>query len=65
MNILWMNNAERIHFPSKDGTGIEGWIVKPHLRTAPYPLILDIHGGPHMAFGSEFDFQVRRAVEAE
>jgi dipeptidyl aminopeptidase/acylaminoacyl peptidase len=54
-----LNPAERIHFPSKDGTGIEGWIVKPHLRTAPYPLILDIHGGPHMAFGSEFDFEVQ------
>ncbi len=29
-----LNPAERIHFPSKDGTHIEGWIVKPHLRTA-------------------------------
>lgn len=54
-----LNPAERIHFPGKDGTRIEGWIVKPHLRTAPYPLILNIHGGPHMAFGSEFDFEVQ------
>jgi dipeptidyl aminopeptidase/acylaminoacyl peptidase len=54
-----LNPAERIHFPSKDGTPIEGWIVKPHLGTAPYPLILNIHGGPHMAFGTEFDFEVQ------
>ena len=54
-----LNPAERIHFPSKDGTPIEGWIVKPHLGTAPYPLILNIHGGPHMAFGSEFDFEIQ------
>jgi dipeptidyl aminopeptidase/acylaminoacyl peptidase len=54
-----LNPAERIHFPSKDGTIIEGWMVKPHLGTAPYPLILNIHGGPHMAFGSEFDFEIQ------
>ena len=54
-----LNPAERIHFPSKDGTQIEGWMVKPHIGSAPYPLILYIHGGPHMAFGSEFDFQVQ------
>ena len=59
-----LNPAERIHFPSKDGTRIEGWMVKPHLgrdhlETARYPLILNVHGGPHMAFGSEFDFEIQ------
>ena len=54
-----LNPAERIHFPSKDGTSVEGWIVKPHSGTAPYPLILNIHGGPHMAYGSEFEFEVQ------
>jgi dipeptidyl aminopeptidase/acylaminoacyl peptidase len=54
-----LNPAERIHFPSKDGTRIEGWMVKPHSGTAPYPLILDIHGGPHMAYGSQFDFEIQ------
>jgi dipeptidyl aminopeptidase/acylaminoacyl peptidase len=64
LNDAWLsevdlNPAERIHFPSKDGTNIEGWIVKPHMGTAPYPLVLSIHGGPHMALGSEFDFEVQ------
>jgi dipeptidyl aminopeptidase/acylaminoacyl peptidase len=54
-----LNPAERIHFPSKDGTRIEGWMVKPRSGTAPYPLILDIHGGPHMAYGSQFDFEIQ------
>jgi dipeptidyl aminopeptidase/acylaminoacyl peptidase len=54
-----LNPAERIHFPSKDGTRIEGWIVKPRAVKAPYPLILAIHGGPHMALGSEFDFEAQ------
>jgi dipeptidyl aminopeptidase/acylaminoacyl peptidase len=54
-----LNPAERIHFPSKDGTRIEGWMVRPHLGTAPYPLILNIHGGPHDAFGSQFDFETQ------
>jgi len=55
-----LSPAERIHFPSQDGTPIEGWIVKPsHPKSSPYPLILDVHGGPHMAFGSEFDFEIQ------
>jgi len=54
-----LNPAERIHFPSKDGTIVEGWIVKPRSVATPYPLILDIHGGPHMAYGSRFDFEIQ------
>ena len=29
----------------------------PRTRNAPYPLILSIHGGPHGAYGSHFDFE--------
>jgi dipeptidyl aminopeptidase/acylaminoacyl peptidase len=52
-----LSTAERIHFPSKDGTSVEGWIVLPRSGKAPYPLILSIHGGPHGAYGSHFDFE--------
>jgi dipeptidyl aminopeptidase/acylaminoacyl peptidase len=51
-----LHPAERIHFASKDGTPIEGWIIKSR-AAAPYPLVLNIHGGPHMAFGNQFDFE--------
>ena len=37
-------------FESADGTPIHGWIVKPpdFDSTKTYPLILSIHGGPHV-----------------
>ncbi len=53
--------AERLQYPSKDRTAIEGWLMLPRgHRTdgggggGPYPLVLSIHGGPHGAFGNEF-----------
>ncbi len=48
--------SERIQFKSKDGTNVEGWIVLPR-ATSPSPLILAIHGGPHGAYGTHFDFE--------
>src|SRR5262249_17890849 len=44
--------AERLRFPSDDGTTIEGWAVMPlgyDKARGPYPLIVSIHGGPHGA----------------
>ncbi len=49
--------ADRVHFPSKDGTQIEGWVMMPKAGKASYPLVLGIHGGPHGAYGSHFDFE--------
>jgi len=49
--------AQEIRFPSKDGTRIEGWVMLPRSGTAPHPLILSIHGGPHGAYGNQFDFE--------
>ncbi len=51
--------AERIVFPSKDGTEIEGWVIKPRGYDAAraWPLILTIHGGPHGAFTNDFSFE--------
>jgi dipeptidyl aminopeptidase/acylaminoacyl peptidase len=49
--------AERIHFPSKDGTQIEGWMVMPRNAKGPVPMVLAIHGGPHGAYGTHFDFE--------
>jgi dipeptidyl aminopeptidase/acylaminoacyl peptidase len=52
-----LSSAERIHFPSKDGTQVEGWIMLPRGVKAPYPLVLAIHGGPHGAYGSGWDYE--------
>ncbi|HKE24684.1 MAG TPA: S9 family peptidase [Bryobacteraceae bacterium] len=49
--------SERIQFPSKDGTRVEGWIMLPKGGKAPYPMVLAIHGGPHGAYGSGWDYE--------
>ena len=47
---------ERITYRSFDGTPIEAWVYKPPDFEAGkrYPLILNIHGGPHAAYGETF-----------
>ena len=45
-----LGQVEDLWFESKDGTPIQGWIIKPpdFDRQAKYPLVLSIHGGPHV-----------------
>ncbi|MGH9854018.1 MAG: S9 family peptidase [Blastocatellia bacterium] len=57
---VFLSRAERILYPSKDGTQIEGWVLLPpgyDPAKGKYPLILNIHGGPHGAYGNNFSFQ--------
>ena len=51
--------TEEISFKSRDGSPINGFLVKPPGWTAgrPYPAILRIHGGPVMQFQNEFNEQ--------
>ena len=53
---LAMTGPEEIWYTSFDGRKIQGWIQKPPSFTASqkYPLILEIHGGPHTAYGHTF-----------
>jgi dipeptidyl aminopeptidase/acylaminoacyl peptidase len=55
-NQLTMNEPEEIWYSSFDGKKIQGWILKPPGFDASkkYPLILQIHGGPHSAYGNTF-----------
>ena len=50
---------EEINYKSFDGKNIQGWIQKPpdFDSKKQYPLILDIHGGPHAAYGWVFDHE--------
>ncbi|MGA3240072.1 MAG: S9 family peptidase [Bryobacteraceae bacterium] len=57
LNEVDVAGAERIHFPSKDGTPVEGWIMLPRGAKPPYALVLAIHGGPHGAYGSAWDYE--------
>ena len=55
-----LSQGERLLWSSKDGTLIEGWLLRPANYDAskgPYPLIVVSHGGPHAATGYSFDFK--------
>ena len=43
-----LGSHTKVHFKSKDGTDVEGFVIKPNNFDASikYPLILWIHGGP-------------------
>ena len=54
------SKADTLHWASKDGTRIEGWLLYPYgydPAKGPYPLIVMSHGGPHAAAGYSFDFK--------
>jgi dipeptidyl aminopeptidase/acylaminoacyl peptidase len=50
------SEPEEIWYKSFDGKNIQGWILKPPDFDASkkYPLILEIHGGPHSAYGNVY-----------
>jgi len=55
-----LDSATRISFNSKDGTKVEGWVLVPaHAASERLPLILAVHGGPHGAYGNNFDFELQ------
>jgi dipeptidyl aminopeptidase/acylaminoacyl peptidase len=53
---LAMSTYEEVWYPTFDGRKIQGWIVKPpdFDPSKKYPFILQIHGGPHAAYGTTF-----------
>jgi len=50
--------VEEVWYTSTSGTRVQGWIVKPHGFDAKkkYPLIMEIHGGPHGMYGVGFSY---------
>ena len=57
-----LGNVEEIWYESSfDGEMIQGWIVKPPNfdNSKKYPLILEIHGGPHTNYGFHFSSEVQ------
>jgi len=53
---LKLSEPEEIWYASFDGKKIHGWILKPpdFDSSKKYPLILEIHGGPHTEYGWAF-----------
>ena len=56
---LNLTQPEMIWYKSFDGRRIQAWVQRPpdFQEGRKYPLILDIHGGPHAAYGYTFDHE--------
>jgi dipeptidyl aminopeptidase/acylaminoacyl peptidase len=56
---LNLTEPEMIWYKSFDGKRMQAWVQRPpDFQTGKkYPLILDIHGGPHAAYGYTFDHE--------
>ncbi len=56
---LNLTEPEEIWYTSFDGKKIQTWVQKPpdFDPKKKYPLILNIHGGPHSAYGYVFDHE--------
>jgi dipeptidyl aminopeptidase/acylaminoacyl peptidase len=50
--------VEEIWYTSTSGTRVQGWIVKPpnFESSRKYPLIMEIHGGPHGMYNVGFSY---------
>ncbi len=56
---LNLTEPEEVWYTSFDGKKVQTWVQKPPDFDAnkKYPLILNIHGGPHAAYGFIFDHE--------
>ena len=56
---LDLSSPERLLFQSPDGTEVEGWMLPARGYAAGqggFPMVLQMHGGPHGAYGNTFSF---------
>jgi dipeptidyl aminopeptidase/acylaminoacyl peptidase len=62
LDSLHLSPHEPLTFVASDGTPVDAWLLLPsaHRQAGPYPLILQIHGGPHYAIGHRFYFEFQR-----
>jgi len=62
LSSIYLSLPEEVEVTNQDGTKIQAWVMKPVgiKEGVKYPLILEIHGGPHSAYGFTFfhEFQL-------
>jgi dipeptidyl aminopeptidase/acylaminoacyl peptidase len=69
-NLLGFRELAEVHeiryTSSVDGTEIQGWYLTPPAfdPEQTYPMILEIHGGPHLAYGPHFSAELQRYAAA-
>lgn len=60
-----LSDVEAIEFESENGWKVHGWLMKPvgFEEGKKYPLILEIHGGPHAMYANTYfnEFQILAA----
>ncbi|GAB4073876.1 S9 family peptidase [Barrientosiimonas marina] len=51
-----LSEPETLTFQADDGWHIQGWLLRPYgfQEGRQYPMIMEIHGGPHMMYGKTF-----------
>ncbi|MFA9557136.1 prolyl oligopeptidase family serine peptidase [Evansella sp. AB-rgal1] len=51
-----VQDPEELRVKTSDGWEVQGWVLKPYGYEAgkKYPMILEIHGGPHAMYGNTF-----------
>lgn len=56
-----LTEPEMIWYKSFDGKRIQAWVQRPpdFQEGKKYPMILNIHGGPHAAYGYTFDHEIQ------
>ena len=57
LNGITLGAVEEVAYTSGDGTKVQGWLVKPPSfdSNRKYPLIMEIHGGPHGMYNVGFN----------
>lgn len=60
---LQLSTPENFKYQGADNWEIEGWILPPADTDRKVPVVLEIHGGPHTAYGNGFhhEFQLLAA----
>ena len=65
LGALRLSRPEAFWLDRPDGGRVQGWIMLPpsHKAGDKHPLVLQIHGGPHMSFGTPYfhEFQLMAA----
>ncbi len=54
---LLVAEPEHFQFRARDGQQVDAWLMKPPGMAAPAAAILNVHGGPGLAFGESFFFE--------
>ena len=66
LRTIALASPERFEFASVDGWTVEGWVLRPRAAdSGRVPTILEIHGGPHAAYGNAFFHEMQLLAAQE